>query len=241
MIPPIGELIERPFVRLGSSRYASEGGGFVLGLSLGPVFVPCAGPVLTAISVAAEHRHVGFSALLVTLFYAIGITLPLLVLAFVARRATTLDVAAQSPAAVRKVAGVVLGVATLAIAFNWLGACSATCPATRRRSRITSSPPTRPAPSCGVERRAAEPVRCGQRPARGEEGDLFRHRRGELQSGHLAAGTTTTTTTTTASRDRAAEDAVFMASKTDLPALGRAPNFTGITAWFNTPGNHHSR
>ena len=28
-----------------------------------------------------------------------------------------------------------------------------------------------------------------------------------------------------------------MASKTNLPNLGRAPNFTGITAWFNTPGN----
>ena len=28
-----------------------------------------------------------------------------------------------------------------------------------------------------------------------------------------------------------------MASKTNLPALGRAPNFTGITAWFNTPGD----
>ena len=31
--------------------------------------------------------------------------------------------------------------------------------------------------------------------------------------------------------------AVFMANKTNLPNLGRAPNFTGITAWFNTPGN----
>ncbi len=30
---------------------------------------------------------------------------------------------------------------------------------------------------------------------------------------------------------------VFMASKTNLPNLGRAPDFTGITAWFNTPGN----
>ena len=28
-----------------------------------------------------------------------------------------------------------------------------------------------------------------------------------------------------------------MANKTNLPALGKAPNFTGITAWFNTPGN----
>ena len=67
LIPQLGEWLERPFARLGSSRYASEGGGFVLGLSLGPVFVPCAGPVLTAISVAAAHRQVGGSALLVTL------------------------------------------------------------------------------------------------------------------------------------------------------------------------------
>jgi thiol-disulfide isomerase/thioredoxin len=28
-----------------------------------------------------------------------------------------------------------------------------------------------------------------------------------------------------------------MASKTNLPNLGRAPNFTGITAWFNTSGD----
>ena len=49
LIPRVGEVMERPFARLGSSRYATEGGGFVLGLSLGLVFVPCAGPVLTAI------------------------------------------------------------------------------------------------------------------------------------------------------------------------------------------------
>ena len=63
MVPRVGELIERPFARLGSTRYATEGGGFVLGLSLGPVFVPCAGPVLTAISVAADHHRVGGSRL----------------------------------------------------------------------------------------------------------------------------------------------------------------------------------
>ena len=28
-----------------------------------------------------------------------------------------------------------------------------------------------------------------------------------------------------------------MANKTNLPNLGRAPNFAGITSWFNTPGN----
>ena len=98
MIPRVGEFLERPFARLGSTRYATEGGGFLLGLSLGPVFVPCAGPVLTAITVAADHHRVGGSAVVVTLFYAVGLTLPLLVLGLVAQRATSLVVVASSSA-----------------------------------------------------------------------------------------------------------------------------------------------
>ncbi len=72
LIPRFGEVIERPFARLGASRYANEGGGFVLGLSLGLVFVPCAGPVLTAISVAAAHHHAGASSVLVTALLRVG-------------------------------------------------------------------------------------------------------------------------------------------------------------------------
>ena len=81
LIPVVGEWIERPFRRLGTSRYAGRGGGLVLGLSLGLVFVPCAGPVLSAISVAAANHRVGASSLFVTLFYAAGATVPLLVFA----------------------------------------------------------------------------------------------------------------------------------------------------------------
>ena len=68
---------------------------------------------------------------------------------------------------------------------------------------------------------------------------MCRDRRRQLESGHLAAGTTTTTTTTAPPRRAPApqKPTVFMASKTNLPDLGRAPNFTGITAWFNTPGD----
>ncbi len=60
---------------------------------------------------------------------------------------------------------------------------------------------------------------------------------GQSQSGHLAAGTTTTTTVPTSQTTSPQKPAVFMANKTNLPALGKAPNFVGITSWFNTPGN----
>ena len=123
LIPQVGEALERPFARLGASRYAHEGSGFLIGLSLGPVFARRAGPVLTAITVAAAHHHVGASALFVTLFYAAGVSLPLLVLAVVAEPVATgwcFPSGARLPS-VRRVAGVVLGIATLAIALDWLG------------------------------------------------------------------------------------------------------------------------
>jgi cytochrome c biogenesis protein CcdA len=75
--------------RLGASSRVGSGGGFVLGLSLGLVFVPCAGPVLSAIAVAGANHRVSASSLLVALFYSAGAALPLLVLSVAAQRAAT--------------------------------------------------------------------------------------------------------------------------------------------------------
>jgi cytochrome c biogenesis protein CcdA/thiol-disulfide isomerase/thioredoxin len=241
MIPKLGELLERPFVRLGSTRYASEGGGFVMGLSLGPVFVPCAGPVLTAISVAGTHSRVGISALLVTLFYAIGITLPLLVLAIVAQRATTswTGLRKRLPM-VRQVAGVVLGIATLAIAFNWLGAIQRDVPgyttALENHIESTNSACTALRQLSGERQNqfAAANARL-----EGQKATCTATDAGNSQSGHLAAGKSTSTTSTTSppAPTSPSKPTVFMANKTNLPNLGRAPDFTGITTWFNTPGD----
>jgi cytochrome c biogenesis protein CcdA/thiol-disulfide isomerase/thioredoxin len=240
LIPKIGEVIERPFARLGASRYANQGGGFVLGLSLGLVFVPCAGPVLTAISVAAAHHHAGASSLLVTLFYALGVTIPLLVLAVVAQRATTSWSSLRSHLpTVRKVAGVVLGVATLAIAFNWLGALQRDVPgytsALEDHIESTGSACTQLQHLSGEHQNQ---FAAANAHLEGKKATCAATDEGDSESGHLTAGATTTTTTTTSPNSTSPQKApVFMASKTNLPNLGRAPNFTGITAWFNTPGN----
>jgi cytochrome c biogenesis protein CcdA len=241
MIPRLGELLERPFARLGSTRYASEGGGFVLGLSLGPVFIPCAGPVLTAITVAGTHSRVGVSALLVTLFYALGITLPLLILAVVAQRAAAswTGLRKRLPK-VRQVAGVVLGIATLAIAFNWLGAVQRDVPgyttALEDHIESTNSACTALRQLSGEHQNqfAAANARLEGKKATCSVTDA-----GSSRSGHLAAGRPTTTTSTTSSGKTPSpqKSTVFMTNKTNLPTLGRAPNFTGISAWLNTPGD----
>ena len=52
LVPPLGHLLERPFYRFPQRLTGTGGNGFVLGIALGAVFVPCAGPVLAAITVA---------------------------------------------------------------------------------------------------------------------------------------------------------------------------------------------
>ena len=81
LIPQVGQLIERPLAVFSRFRPGGVGGGFFLGSTLGLVFVPCAGPVLATISVVAANNSVGLRAVLLTLAYAAGAALPMLLIA----------------------------------------------------------------------------------------------------------------------------------------------------------------
>lgn len=61
---------------------AGKLGGFVLGMSLGAVWTPCAGPVLASILVlVAQAQDIGWSSTLL-LLYAIGAGIPMLAIAY---------------------------------------------------------------------------------------------------------------------------------------------------------------
>lgn len=118
-VPPLGDLLEVPFARLSRSRHHAGGGGFVLGLSLGLVFVPCAGPVLAAITVVSATHRFGFGAFLLTAAFALGVAVPLLILAILGQRLTGRMRLVRSRAAlVRRIVGVVLVGTALALALN---------------------------------------------------------------------------------------------------------------------------
>lgn len=62
--------------------HAGNSGGFVLGMSLGAVWTPCAGPVLASILVlVVKAQDLGWSALLL-LMYAIGASIPMLAILY---------------------------------------------------------------------------------------------------------------------------------------------------------------
>jgi cytochrome c biogenesis protein CcdA/thiol-disulfide isomerase/thioredoxin len=119
LVPAIAEILERPFLRLHAPQPATSRGGFVLGLGLGAVFVPCAGPVLAAISVIGATNHLSFTALLLTLAFAAGAGVPLLAVALagdaVIDRVRALRERAR---ALRIGGGAILSVMTLAIGLN---------------------------------------------------------------------------------------------------------------------------
>jgi len=119
MVPRVQDLLERPFSWIPQRRVSAEHGGFVLGLALGAVYVPCAGPVLAAITVAGATGKIGGQTVVLTLAFAVGTAIPLLAFALAGRGvAERVKAFRTRQRGVRIVAGaVVIGLA-VALTFN---------------------------------------------------------------------------------------------------------------------------
>src|SRR6516165_2474404 len=119
LIPSLGTLLERPFARLGTRRPGTGAGGFVLGLALGVLYVPCAGPILAAITVIGATHQVGLTAVLLTVAFAAGTAVPLLAVAVAGNQLSSRVGAIRRHAPMaRQVGGAVLIVMAVAIGFN---------------------------------------------------------------------------------------------------------------------------
>ena len=109
-------VVERPFAFMTRRKAGHPVGPFLLGVSLGLVFVPCAGPVLATISVLAATGQVGVRAVVLTLAYAIGFGVPLLLVALGGQNvAGRLRVTGPG---LRRVSGVVIAVSAFAILLD---------------------------------------------------------------------------------------------------------------------------
>src|SRR3954470_281685 len=116
LFPRVAYLLERPLAFMTRRRAGDLGGGFLLGVSLGLVFVPCAGPVLATITALSAQHEIGIDTVLLTLAYAIGAAGPMLVIALGGQR-----IARRMRAHSRRFRqgmGVLLAGAALAIVFN---------------------------------------------------------------------------------------------------------------------------
>jgi cytochrome c biogenesis protein CcdA/thiol-disulfide isomerase/thioredoxin len=119
LVPRLAAVAERPLLFLTRQRPRTESNGVVLGASLGLVFVPCAGPVLAAITALSATGSGGLETYFVALAYALGAALPMLAIAFGSRRLTQgVGFLRRHAEGTRRAAGAVLGVTALAIALG---------------------------------------------------------------------------------------------------------------------------
>jgi cytochrome c biogenesis protein CcdA/thiol-disulfide isomerase/thioredoxin len=119
VVPAAARVLERPLLRLTRYRVGADRNGVLLGVSLGLVFVPCAGPVLAAVTAVAATGDVGARTVALTLAYATGAALPMLAIALGGRRLAGGVAAVRRHAPeTRRAAGVLIGATAVAIALG---------------------------------------------------------------------------------------------------------------------------
>ncbi|MGH3677836.1 MAG: cytochrome c biogenesis protein DipZ [Mycobacterium sp.] len=119
IFPKFEALLEKPFSRLPQKQLGNGSSGFGLGLALGVLYVPCAGPVLAAIVIAGATGTIGLNTIALTLSFAIGAALPLLFFALAGRRvAERVTAFRRRQREIHIAAGVVTILLALALVFN---------------------------------------------------------------------------------------------------------------------------
>ena len=116
LVPRAALLIERPLAAFSRFRPGNVGGGFFFGATLGLVFVPCAGPVLATVTVIAANNSVGLRAILLTLAYAAGAAVPMLLIAYGGREASARLRRHAQP--VRLASGALIALVALGLVFH---------------------------------------------------------------------------------------------------------------------------
>ena len=178
VVPAVQRVLQHPFSRLPRTDPAKAGGPFVLGIALGAVYVPCAGPVIAAIAIAGATGQVDQGVLVLTAAFSIGTAVPLLLFAYagqhVGGRASRVRAGSRR---FRVAGGVVMIALAVALTFNltdglqrWAPTYTAAAQdavegndAARQALQQLTAPATAPGDTTATPPRRARPGRC--RPA----------------------------------------------------------------------------
>jgi cytochrome c biogenesis protein CcdA/thiol-disulfide isomerase/thioredoxin len=126
LFPSLAEALTRPLVRAGSrlqggpSAETSIGKSFVLGISTGLLWAPCAGPILGLILTGAAIQGPGVRSSFLLLSYALGAATSLGIAVFAGNKVfSTMKRSLSFDVWIRRALGVAVILGVLAIALGW--------------------------------------------------------------------------------------------------------------------------
>ena len=112
-------VLQHPFARMPLPKPSRAYGPLVLGLALGTLYVPCAGPVIAAVAIAGSTGTVNQGVLVLTAAFSVGTALPLLLFAYAGQHLAGRTPWVRSRSRVFRVTGgVVMMTLAVALTFN---------------------------------------------------------------------------------------------------------------------------
>ena len=231
VFPQLARIVERPFAALGRRAPRGDRGGFVLGLSLGLLFTPCAGPIIAAVSVVAATREFSVEAVFITLAYALGAGVVLLAIAIAAQRGLALPSLRSRAPQIRQG----LGVLMVAVAIVMILGLDA---------RLASTVPGYTQALQGLEESAGATARIDELVERGAN-PLDEAPPPAEDAAPSAAASATASPPSSADEPGSAEEPLSAAEiqlqhetalGANLPDFGPAPEFERLEGWINDEG-----
>ena len=224
LVPRLDVVLQWPFRRIparlgrqhaGLPPRSGVVGAFVLGLGLGTLYVPCAGPVLAAISIAGTTGQVSGGVAVLTIAFAVGVALPLLVFGLAGSGISArLSAYRRRSRTFRMTGGAVMVVLAVALAFDVTDGLQRAVPGYTQalQDRVEDNPAARAA-LAGLAGRSVAPSTA---PPTASPAPIAGPAAGR------AEGPVTT----------------CVSHATTLANCGPAPRIVGITSWLNTASNH---
>jgi cytochrome c biogenesis protein CcdA/thiol-disulfide isomerase/thioredoxin len=233
LIPPLAARVEAFGSRFAGRVGVKSGGdgfwaGVGLGLSLGVLYAPCAGPILAAVLTASASQPFNAGRLAVVFAYALGSGIVLYLLMLGGRKLT-------APLARRSgTFQMVIGAIMVLVAFAmWQGYD------TTFQSKVTAKLPsflTNPAEGLQKSHSAEEALA----EIRGANSHGIGVRAQEIESESAGSGGEKRIPTGTGNSKLAPAESKLTAKEEEtvpLNDIGVAPEFTDTEDWFNTPGD----
>lgn len=115
-VADLGQSVQQKSMTLGSGFKA----GFVLGMALGLVWTPCAGPILAAITTFVATNNITFFTFLITIAYSLGTAIPMFLIIYGGQKIiNSSKILSHYSEWIRKGFGVLMILAAMAIAFHY--------------------------------------------------------------------------------------------------------------------------